>query len=50
MTLIFYVICSNRGSKDEMIFIEKESTEILEILYLINNRKVPKIMAEENND
>ena len=37
MTLIFYVICRNRGSKDKMIFLEKESTEILKILDLINN-------------
>ena len=36
-TLLLSSICNKRGSKDETIFNEKESIEVLKILGLINN-------------
>ena len=45
-TLFLSIICSKCDSKDEKIFKEKESIEILKILNLTNNI-VPKDMPEE---
>ena len=36
-TLVLSVICIKCGSKDEKIFTEEESIEMLEVLGLINN-------------
>ena len=46
-TLVLSIICSKRGRKDEKVFEEEESIEILKILDLDHNI-VPKDMAEEN--
>ena len=36
-TFLFSIFCDNRSSKDEQIFKEEESNEILKILGLIND-------------
>ena len=36
-TLVLSIICDKCGSKDEKIFQEEESIEILKIIVLINN-------------
>ena len=38
-TLVLYIICDKCGSKDEEIFKEEKSIEMLKVLSLINNMK-----------
>ena len=48
-TLLFSIICSKFGSKDEKVFKEEESIEILKSLDLINDiEKYQNNMSEEN--
>ena len=49
MFFVLSIICSYYGNKNEKIFKEEKSTEILKILGLVNKHRTErKNMAEEN--